>query len=128
MLFYIYERKILIKKTRDANNINKLKEAYTNFDVARCECMAWRFPKRSGFKSRYVPIFIRFLNNYKKYIIFPCPCPGNETKRERWVPRLHTQCLKNSAEGGERSVLILGSQVLLHVLKTDILHKELTTS
>ena len=35
-------------------------------------------------------------------------CPGED---KAWALSSATQCLKNSAEGGERSVLTLGSHV-----------------
>ena len=50
-----------------------------------------------------------------KYLLkfmFPFLRSGVEVKRGRWVLPLNTQCLQNSAESGERSVLTLGSLCL----------------
>ena len=49
-------------------------------------------------------------NIYLLKLIFPCLRSGVEVKR--WVLPLNTQCLQNSAESEERTVLTLGSLCL----------------
>ena len=72
---------------------------------------SWRRGTKCDWKTDW--LWVRFPLEEMKYLlkfIFPFLRSGAEARR--WVLPLNTQCLQNSAESGERSVLTLGSLCL----------------
>ena len=79
------------------NLISKIKEniIQNKYEASRGDWLWVRSPQEE----------IKYLFTF----IFSFLRSGVEAKARRWVPPPNTQCLQNSAESGQRSVLTLGS-------------------
>ena len=58
----------------------------------------------------WVRLSLGGINDY--LLVFSILSSVSKAKARRWVPPLNTQCLENSSESGERTVLTLGSLCL----------------
>ena len=63
-------------------------------------------------RQKRVNVWVRFLFEEIKYLLYWFVRSGVEVQARRWVTPLNTQCLLNSAESGEWRVSTLGSLYL----------------
>ena len=77
---------------------------------------SWRRGTKCGCK--HDRLWVRFQLEEITYLKFPFFRSNVEAKLN--VPPLHTECLQNSAENKERSILILGSLCLLFYIRDTI--------
>ena len=81
------------------SNYKKVKKDQSWHSATKCDC------KRDWLWIRFPLEEIKYLLKF----IFPFFRSGTKVKARRCISPLNTQCLQNSAENGEWSVLTLGS-------------------